>query len=167
MRMSQTLPCSSSWNRPRFGLLRRSYIPCNFYPNLLIHMESNRHADSHLFAPTPFFSTGRVLCEFFEGHRSLIWEKEYAPLCQPQKSPVFPSELSSWAYHNHQPGQDFVYGVYTPYAKLPGRGNGWLCLWKPAQPAVMRYQPRSPVVIIVTERRRKVPPPKTIMQFHR
>jgi len=32
--------------------------------------------------------------------------------------------LSSWAYHNHQPEQDFAYGVYTPYAKLSDRESG-------------------------------------------
>ena len=166
MKVRQTHPCSSSWNRPHFGLLRRSYIPCNDSPNPLKHMENNRHADSPLYAPIPFFSIGRLLSVWLQGRSSHPWEQECVPLCQRQKLPVFPSELSSWTYQNHQPGQDFVYGVYTPYAKLPGRGNGWLCLWKPVQPAVMRYQPRTPVVIIVTERRKKVPPPKTLTHFH-
>ena len=145
----------------------RSYIPCNFPSSPLIHTGEQSACGLSSLRTKPIFSIGRALCGWFEGRSSSPWEQEYAPPCQRQKSPVFLNMLSSWAYHNHQPGQDFVYGVYTPYAKLPGRGNGWLCLWKPAQPAVMRYQPRTPVVIIVTERRKKVSAPKTLTQFHR
>jgi len=124
--MRQTHPCSNSWNRPRFGLFRRSYIPGNVSPNPLKHMGSNQHADSQLYERIPSFLIVRVPSVWFEGRSSHPLEQECAPLCQRQKSPVFPSGLSSWAYHNHQPRQDFVYGVYTPYAKLPGHGNVWL-----------------------------------------
>ena len=55
--VSQVLLYSSSWNRPRFGLYPKPYMPCNFFQNQLIHMKSHLSADSPLFAPILFWAS--------------------------------------------------------------------------------------------------------------
>ena len=142
-------------------------MPCNFFRNQSIHMESHLSADLLLFAPILFSSIGRVLCGWFEGRLSCTLERRCGPPCQPQKSPVFPCGLNLRTCTMIALEKVFVHGVNTLYAPRPSVCEHCPCLWKLAQPVDMRFQLRTPAAVIVPGRRRKVPHPKVLMQFHR
>ena len=147
--MGQALLCSSSWNRPRFGLRLKSYISCNLFQHLLIHTERHLSAEFFLYEPILVFSNWQVLCGWFEGRFSCIWEKVCVPHCLPQILPVFPYDLGALTCRYHRLYRTFVHGVNTVWTSRLFLDDYWQCPWKLALHVDTRCPQQTLAVVIV------------------